>query len=122
MQIANYFGCIAVTYLTLQSLHHGRFQAFDYGWQENMKKYHQRTPPLYGLKNVDIPVSVYWGGNDWLATPQNVQTILRKLPQKPFQPISNYMPHYSHLDFVWGLDAATALYPNIIQFFQKYQH
>ncbi len=105
----------------LQSMSHGKFLAFDYGKAKNMEVYNQPTPPAFHLNNLNIPIKVYWGGEDWLATPPDVQQILRELPRKPHPPQNMYLPHYNHLDFVWGLDAAHTLYPDIIQFFRQHQ-
>ena len=34
-----------------------------------MEKYGQEHPPIYDIKNIDIPIATYWGDNDWLAEP-----------------------------------------------------
>lgn len=42
----------------------------DWGTKENMIQYGQPTPPPYNLTTVTAPVVVFYGDNDWLATPK----------------------------------------------------
>lgn len=42
----------------------------DWGTKQNMEEYGQPTPPPYNLTTVTAPVVLYWGENDWLASPK----------------------------------------------------
>ena len=42
----------------------------DWGPKGNMEEYGQATPPPYNLTTVTAPVTLFWGENDWLATPK----------------------------------------------------
>lgn len=44
------------------------FKQYDYGPVENMLRYKQLTPPLYKLGDILVPVSQWFGPNDWIAT------------------------------------------------------
>ncbi|VDN10103.1 unnamed protein product [Dibothriocephalus latus] len=102
------------------SMSHGKFQAFDFGKEENLLQYKQAVPPVYGLSNIDIPLKLYWGGDDWLSTPIDVCRLLNELPRRSY--IRNmYLPYYNHIEFVWGLDAAKIIYPDILDFLQEFQ-
>ncbi|BHF74484.1 hypothetical protein SprV_0501757000 [Sparganum proliferum] len=103
-----------------QSVSHGKFQAFDFGTEGNMRHYNQSVPPTYGLSNMDIPMKLYWGGDDWLATPPDVRNLLVELPRRTYIR-DMYLPYYNHLDFVWGLDAARVIYSDILDFFKEFQ-
>ena len=46
----------------------GDFAAYDHG-KDNMDIYGTIDPPLYLPQKVTVPVSLYWGLNDWLASP-----------------------------------------------------
>lgn len=46
------------------------FNAFDYGPEENMRRYGTETPKSYNLKQVTVPVHIFWGGGDYIANPQ----------------------------------------------------
>ena len=47
-----------------------QLQRFDYGFEQNMEKYGQGTPPNYDMKMVKAPVVIYWAENDALARPE----------------------------------------------------
>ena len=51
-----------------QEINSKKFRAFDYG-NENSDIYGQDTPPEYDLTQVNVPIGLYWGENDWLAHP-----------------------------------------------------
>ena len=51
-----------------QEINSKKFSAFDYG-NENSDIYGQDTPPEYDLTQVNVPIGLYWGENDWLAHP-----------------------------------------------------
>ncbi|KAL7053067.1 hypothetical protein AAHC03_025986 [Spirometra sp. Aus1] len=103
-----------------QSIFHGKFQGFDFGKEGNMRHYNQPVPPVYGLSNLDIPLKLYWGGDDWLSAPEDVRRLLAELPKRPYIR-DMYLPHYNHLEFVWGMDAARLIYSDILDFFREFQ-
>jgi hypothetical protein len=47
-----------------------RYTRMDWGTKQNMEEYGQPTPPPYNLTTVTAPVVLYWGENDWLASPK----------------------------------------------------
>ena len=49
-----------------QQVRSGRFAKFDHGRRLNTQVYGQPDPPEYSVNKVDVPVSTYWGKNDWL--------------------------------------------------------
>lgn len=71
----------------------------------------QATPPLYDATAMHVPVALYWAQNDWLADPTDVRMLLKLLPNQLY---NKYIPHWDHLDFIWGLDAATVVYDDVI--------
>lgn len=92
----------------------GHFRKFDYGLIGNLLKYHRFTPPDYNLENVQIPVSVYYSQNDWLANVKDIHKLLQTLPNV----VKSYLiPHkqFNHIDFLWGIDAPILLYHELLQ-------
>ena len=58
-----------------------RFCRFDFGDSlSNTRMYGSSIPPDYHLALVRTPVLLYWGNNDWLATPEDVENIAQNLP------------------------------------------
>jgi len=89
-----------------------RFQQFDYGWIENLLKYHQISPPEYNIQNMKNKVALFYSLKDWLSTPKDIATYLKpKLSNVIYEKI---IPAYNHMDFVWGTDAYKILYPHVI--------
>lgn len=59
-----YLGEIDYTYLVIGILFSDKFQHYDLGTMNNMKKYGQPKPPEYDLKKVTSPVVLYYSKND----------------------------------------------------------
>lgn len=47
----------------------------DWGPDINMEEYGTKYPPPYNLTTVSAPVVLFWGDNDWLASPKVTITI-----------------------------------------------
>jgi lysosomal acid lipase/cholesteryl ester hydrolase len=87
------------------------FQMYDYG-SDNILHYNQSTAPLYDVKNINTPVALYYGQDDWLADPTDVEYLKNNLPNiKDDYSISSY----AHLDFTWAQNASQVLYNRMIQ-------
>ena len=71
----------------------------------------QTTVPQYNPSAIRVPVALYWGGNDWLADPDDVKILMQKLPNKWYD---KYIQAWEHLDFIWGLDAGPLVYDDVI--------
>ena len=95
-----------------QLIQSDQFQMYNYGAEENMKRYNQTTAPLYDLTRVNVPVALYWGYNDWLADPIDVKFLQRNLPNI----VDDLgIVDYDHLDFIWAINANTVLYERMIK-------
>jgi len=90
-----------------QEVNDGKFQMFDYGREENRKRYGQTRPPLYEVTEVQVPTFLYWGDSDWLADPTDVAALI---PQVRNLVGNVNLTDFNHLDFVWGLRAAAEIY------------
>jgi len=57
----------------------GKFQYYDYGIFENIKKYKTASPPTYNINNIKIPMRFFYGKNDILADPtvSDIEEILK---------------------------------------------
>jgi lysosomal acid lipase/cholesteryl ester hydrolase len=56
----------------------GKFSQFDHGKEDNMHVYGQPNPPQYDIKNVKVPVSTYYGRNDWFTGQEVCSFVLRQ--------------------------------------------
>lgn len=90
-----------------------KFQMFDYGSAEkNRQHYGTDTPPQYNASAITVPLALYWGGNDWLADPDDVKLLMQKLDDKTLW-YNKTIKAWQHLDFIWGLDAAPLVYDDV---------
>ncbi|NXP07040.1 LICH hydrolase, partial [Thinocorus orbignyianus] len=95
----------------------GRFQAYDYGSKENMKKYNQTAPPEYQIEKISIPIAVWSAGQDKFADPKDMAMLLSRISNLIYH---EHFPTWGHLDFIWGLDATERMYLKIIELMAKY--
>jgi len=90
------------------------FQMYDYGLRENIIHYGQPTPPQYDLGNFKVPCALYYGGDDILADPTDITTLMSKLPKEVVMR-SLFQPKFAHLDYTWGYDQdAKDLYADVL--------
>lgn len=74
--------------------------------------YFQETPPFYDPSLMELPVVIYSGGQDWLADPSDVNKLT---PQLKNIVKHKFIPEYNHLDFLWGINAKTVIYEDIVK-------
>ncbi|GMT11554.1 hypothetical protein PFISCL1PPCAC_2851, partial [Pristionchus fissidentatus] len=93
----------------------GRSEMYDYGSDaDNLKYYGQTTPPKYDYSQVDVPTYLYHSPADLLSDPEDVEYLARTLPRTAV--VENVMlKDFNHIDFVYGLRAATEIYAKIIR-------
>jgi len=90
-----------------------RFQRMDWGPDGNMAAYGTPTPPAYNLTAVAAPVVLFFGDNDWLATPQDVTWLAKQLVNlKGFYRVD--FEQFNHLDFLWALNVNRLLYDRLL--------
>ncbi|XP_061561250.1 gastric triacylglycerol lipase [Phycodurus eques] len=99
-----------------QAVDSGKLSAFDFGTEGNMKRYNQTTPPQYRVQDMKVPTAVFSGGHDTLADPKDVALLLTQVSNVVFH---QHIPHWDHLDFIWGLDAPQLMFPAILKLLQR---
>jgi len=102
-----------------QQTSEGTYGMFDYGYAGNMQHYGQPTPPQYDLQKFPkfLPVAIFAGGEDYLADPTDVATLISLLPSPP---MVHDEPDYAHLDFIWSINANQRIFPLVVQLLDKY--
>ncbi|KAL3875546.1 hypothetical protein ACJMK2_033487 [Sinanodonta woodiana] len=102
-----------------QSVNSGLFQKFDYGSaEENMRHYNQTTPPVYDVRNIETPMALFTGPEDWLADPTDVSKLRPLLKNVIYE---KDIPGWNHLDFIWGMNAPQECYKDIISLIKRIQ-
>ena len=62
-----------------------------------------------------MPTALFTGGQDWLADPQDVAGLIPKINSTGKVFYRKNIDKYDHLDFIWGMDAATLVYHEIVE-------
>ncbi|NXI06142.1 LIPG lipase, partial [Pachycephala philippinensis] len=77
----------------------------------------QVGPPLYDVKDMEVPTAIWSAGLDCLADPRDTALLL---PQVRNLLHHKLVPHWNHMDFVLGLDATEVLYREILDIMSKH--
>ncbi|GMT10473.1 hypothetical protein PFISCL1PPCAC_1770, partial [Pristionchus fissidentatus] len=89
---------------------------FDYGTpKNNYKHYGSNTPPSYDFSTIKADMYLYWSDLDYLADAQDVQEYLIPSLNPNYLKLNQFIPGYTHIDFIWGMRATDELYKPIIQ-------
>ena len=62
---------------------------------------------------------LFEGGQDWLGDPKDVAQLLPILNATGHLMFHKNITYYSHLDFIWGMDAANMVYPDIVSWARR---
>ncbi|XP_061564756.1 gastric triacylglycerol lipase [Cololabis saira] len=101
-----------------QAVRRGKLMAFDFGAEGNMKHYNQTSPPEYRVQDMKVPTALFSGGHDTLADPKDVAVLLTQVSNLVYH---QHIPHWEHLDFIWGLDAPEQMFPSILKLLQEHR-
>ncbi|KAJ1367610.1 hypothetical protein KIN20_028552 [Parelaphostrongylus tenuis] len=102
----------------IQMVRKGTVAKYDYGRRGNIKKYGQSTPPEYNFTQIQTPIYMFSGDEDWLADHKDIYGYL--IPRIFHTLVKNtVLPSYTHLDFIWGLRAANDVYTPIIEIIKE---
>ncbi|XP_011163180.2 lipase 3 [Solenopsis invicta] len=102
-----------------QSVRTKDFQNYDYGTNENYKRYKQATPPKYDLKKVTAPIVLLFAEKDTILRTENVIELNNRLPNVRLMEKVPYK-HFSHIDFIWAINAKSLLYDRILGLMQMF--
>lgn len=103
-----------------QAMNTKRFQAMNWGRKGNKDVYGSYSPPYYHLEKVDTPIALLWSENDVFSQPLDLDKVFNRLPNI----YDNYQVPYvkwSHLDFMWGIDADKYVYSRLIENFNSFE-
>ncbi|XP_051167090.1 lipase 3-like [Leptopilina boulardi] len=93
----------------------GTFRQYDYGKEENLRKYGSLIPPDYPLGNVTVPMAIFSGFRDFLATPSDIELLLKELPNVVYRHVEF---SFNHADFALAnRNVRKIIYNKIIELF-----
>jgi len=103
-----------------QGVQTNTFQAYDYGSADkNKQHYNQTTPPAYSINQIKVPTAMFYGGDDWLADPTDVQYILQQIQTETLV-YKKFLSDYNHIDFIWATTANERVYADVLDLLKKY--
>lgn len=102
-----------------QSVDSGKFQMFNYGPDENFRRYNQSEPPVFNVSKILSPVALFSGTSDWLAVPSDVIKLKQELPNVVLHEI---IDGWEHLDFIWAMNSPIVCYNGVIDVLKKYSN
>lgn len=92
----------------------------DFGAELNRAKYGCSEAPNYDFTNISSDLYLFVGSNDWLATQEdNLQFISKFTQSKPDSTLEVFWSDNDHLDFIWGKESHSKLFPKIISILNK---
>ena len=78
-----------------------KFQQFDYGKTENMKRYGSEVPPEFNLKNIKVPIAKFTGDSDELGDVEDNRWLSEQISHTL---VFDKIYEYGHLTFFIGKD------------------
>nr|CAD7413318.1 unnamed protein product [Timema poppensis] len=95
----------------------GKFQKFDYGPAENIRRYAQEEPPQYELNKVTSLVSIIYSDGDIISTTQDVEALYSSLPAT-FSKVLVGGGTFKHFDAVVGREARLLVHQEVVKLLQ----
>ncbi|KAI8938315.1 hypothetical protein NX059_005966 [Plenodomus lindquistii] len=100
-----------------QIIRNGTFQMYDDDGPSplsNRSKYYKVAK--FPTRNIKTPIVVIYGGSDSLV---DMDIMLKELPRHT---VTKEIPHYEHLDFLWGESVHTLVFPHVFDALDKHAH
>ncbi|XP_063375297.1 lipase 1-like [Cydia amplana] len=96
-----------------------RFPLFDYGLEDNLKRYGSTAPPDYNLRNVTMRTALLVGKNDPINGVRDVERLRFVLPNVVHYHLMKPR-RWNHFDFVWSNDLPKTLFPHILTLLERF--
>jgi len=97
-----------------QRLRKDTLAEFDWGVKGNLQHYHSLKAPVYDLSKITgMRMGLFDGLRDQFITPPDISKFLAEVPEENIIYHKTF-PKYAHFDFVWGKNAHTILYPEVM--------
>lgn len=71
------------------------------------------------MSDLKVPTALFTGGQDWLADPRDVAGLIPIVNATGQLLFHKNIDYYDHLDFIWGMDAPSVVYKNILALAKK---
>lgn len=103
----------------LQEHNSRKFRKFDYR-SGNTPIYGQVDPPDYDISQITAPVALFYGNNDLIVDPKDVDQLAEELGDSLVLKFKVDSIWWNHMDFVWGIDAEEYVNSHVLNLFSGY--
>lgn len=97
-----------------------KVQKFDYGEENNIKKYGQKEPPVYDFRKIPGPIAIFSGKKDRLADGKDVEWLIEILPKNSVV-VKKELENFGHQTFLWGNEKAMKYFDEIIRVIEGFE-
>ncbi|XP_062707272.1 lipase 1-like [Aedes albopictus] len=97
----------------------GHFRQYDHGRKGNLHIYSNGKPPAYNLTASSAPVLIFYGRNDWMVHPKDVQEFYKMLPRVVAANLVTDRK-FNHLDFILAKNARSDVYDKMRPVLEQY--
>ncbi|ODM92615.1 Lipase 3 [Orchesella cincta] len=98
------------------------FRYYDRETAENLRRYGQVNPPRYNLSAVTAPLYLFWGEQDAIVTPPDVQRLANELSPAALRGVFRVNDDtFNHYDFVVARDANVLVYKPLIELMNNFE-
>lgn len=98
----------------------GDFIEFDYGPIENLQFYRSVEPIAYNLSNIRVPIVLYFGETDAIATPEGVHDIYARMLNTVRSVRRIAASKFNHFDFLLSGEVKTLVNDKLIELMEKF--
>ncbi|EDW87976.1 lipase 1 [Drosophila yakuba] len=98
----------------------GDFISYDFGTAENLQVYHSVEAISYNISQITVPIILYFGETDAIATPEGVHAIYARMLKsvKSVQRINS--KKFNHLDFLLSGDVKSLVNDKLIEQMEQF--
>ncbi|XP_030555715.1 lipase 1 isoform X3 [Drosophila novamexicana] len=98
----------------------GDFISYDYGPIENMQIYHSVEALNYNISQISVPIILYFGETDAIATPEGVHGIYARMLNSVRSVRRIASAKFNHFDFLVAGEVKTLVNDKLIELMEKF--
>ncbi|EDW64173.1 lipase 1 [Drosophila virilis] len=98
----------------------GDFISYDYGPIENMQIYHSVEALNYNISQISVPIILYFGETDAIATPEGVHGIYARMLNSVRSVRRIASAKFNHFDFLVAGEVITLVNDKLIELMEKF--
>jgi pimeloyl-ACP methyl ester carboxylesterase len=102
----------------VQSVAAGYFLRYDWGPEENMKKYGQEIPPKYDLTGVTAPTLITYAKHEFLTRDEEAEELASKIKTSELYAIPD--DGWVHFNYVYSTNGKALVYDRVIEFMNQH--